>query len=1474
MTITTIKRAFRLLRPLPVGVAAFLFMVGSLSADSNFANANPPSSGGFLYSQYLQQQTPAADLSAAFTANAATDFARVRTDITDSLEQKIEDTLAPSRVLKHLIDGDPLSAAFQNWDTQARLAGWDIADIATQGALSAFAGTDGRWIRNAEIDLRSELGGRSANVGVHIIGALRETDSDALAWQLRGFAAEDGQGANAGLIYRRATGNQLFGVNAFLDYETHDAENFWRWSLGGETRSPWLDIFANYYVAITDDATYGTGGAVSVLRNVYSADGYDLAARLHSPDLPWLSGVLSYYAFEGKYGQEDDDGFRVGLELSPPQTSGLKLEAVYDSGDEGNNFGGAISYLHNIGSANQSTAARNATFVAQDYFFAPAEREHTQRLRETGTRNTVLHVTATLSFTGDVGDNIVVVETSGGTPTTTTIDVVTNRQSHAVMVNASDDSPAELQTNLGGKSVTITYSGRTIVVGSSVSFSPNTMTLRYGGVSVNIITIANGETDAPMYQVVALSVATVSFRGEGQMMFGSQQNQGDTQTVSLTVGRGGADLNVGPVSATIAVGSSVAINNEDQQGGAGGNNQKTVNISVRSGTIAVRLNSTATLRLDEGDLVGLFEADPDTPAFQPKAGSPQLEDIAGRTITAEPTPPSQGSGNPFHDSVRENIYQGRGWLLGLFDDIDFESAPGVNVDFINEAVPYPNDPRRGRGILLRVTVSLDAPERSAEGVELGRLLFFDGDPDNAVPVHQVGSIAVEMAGRGGGPDRYWRARTITVDGGFQHVNWSETDTNPPIIEYDDRDSSFSITEIDKGFLANGRGDSVVHVEAFYIAKGNTFVRLRIEAVIIRPFVAAIEDSSFFPAGQDGTRDNPFILPSRISGQSGSDYPILTLASTGGNFASATRNVRGGSWDSPPYYIALHNNNVGAPVFADLNNLINDGVNAVSLRNIVTASDTVQDWEGEDQNNGYGYHNTLFYNPLNLEDGLSFHFTYVARNVRFPDETDTLTVYMSVAAPLLVSSSLAEREDDNLNVDHPFYFVPAGSSGQALATVSSQDDYTYTEVGDNPNLSIDSSGVITFTGQNPANSVNHLITIEGVSANYTQTLTVGFFVQAPLRIRQQRPATLPTRNGFIIAGPGSEDEPLLTLEVTSDGTAWTFTPRAFSLVDDLPAAALLQVTQNNTGDDLVVRLPDFEDYGDYVDETSGELTLFLRVTVRNESNNPQEQQSVTSSVTVIYTGPLQLTIDTIHPERTGSQATDENPDFFISFPYFQRFLSSAPLMTVTRIHGQGDVSYTGTTDDLLSLVVSPDGVVSYASVQSDPPNAYSMDYQIVIEGTDDRQTQTLTLDLFVQTPLTANLVVADGLQEEGGMYLLDSSHVGATVATLVADGGTGDWAPTGRAQAQNDGLPAAGGLRLTVQAGIYLVILAEFVDNDGNDGNYDDYTDSSGNLDLSMEVTVTEDAEQEPQRPQAHISFRYKSGNGGGGDPPIVIPTAH
>ena len=123
----------------------------------------------------------------------------------------------------------------------------------------------------------------------------------------------------------------------------------------------------------------------------FSQKGFDANLRISIPRLDFLKVRADYYLFDGKYGGEDDKGFRYGLEVQP--ISNLRIGAFYDDGGE--KFGGDIAYIYNFG-IRQLSQKRESTEFAPD-LFSPVLREYSQRIIATTTLQIEVLRTPTLT---------------------------------------------------------------------------------------------------------------------------------------------------------------------------------------------------------------------------------------------------------------------------------------------------------------------------------------------------------------------------------------------------------------------------------------------------------------------------------------------------------------------------------------------------------------------------------------------------------------------------------------------------------------------------------------------------------------------------------------------------------------------------------------------------------------------------------------------------------------------------------------------------------------------------------------------------------------------------------------------------------------------------------------------------------------------------------------------------------------------
>ena len=472
----------------------------SLSADS------ASSRGGLLFSEWRGDEGGAATGSFVVRSEGGSAFSAAADGISRELRAVAQDVPLRELGLDALFGRQTTDIA--DWSrNKAEKAGWRLAN--SWGRDFVFAATEGArlrgLIRSADFGLESDLGGRRANVHIDVLGALRETDGDAVAWQMRAYAGKDA-GGNAGLIYRRIVnenaralrdsvfGETLLGLNAFLDYEKHkDGGGFWRWSAGGEFRTAWVDGFGNLYRGITDARRWEKNGRQLAS---YTSDGYDLRVAVHAPEHPWLIASATYFSFDGEFSdkdetQKDETGWRGGLTYRPRN---LPLEVVVEYEDSelhGAELGGRIAYKHHFGGVRSlSRSSGGDGFDPRDYFFARASREYTQRIRtaDLGEATPPSIFSGGGGFIGKSGSGEVILR-GGGEVLTAAI----TAPDTLVAFSSADFGGAALITLTTGTNTTATlryvHGGLTgtIVIGSTVQMSLQNpyVLLEHGKLSVN-----------------------------------------------------------------------------------------------------------------------------------------------------------------------------------------------------------------------------------------------------------------------------------------------------------------------------------------------------------------------------------------------------------------------------------------------------------------------------------------------------------------------------------------------------------------------------------------------------------------------------------------------------------------------------------------------------------------------------------------------------------------------------------------------------------------------------------------------------------------------------------------------------------------------------------------------------------------------------------------------------------------------------
>ena len=257
--------------------------------------------------------------------------------------------------------------SFANFYKQKQMELFSALDNAFAAkAENALADYDS--IKSAQVRLQSELGGRQAQLGIDVIGAISERADRAVGWQMHIYVADgEDKGASGGLFYRRIQNEVLYGVNVFADYEKHEYGDFYRYGVGGEIQNRYVGFAANYYIPLTEEQR------INSTLVAFSREGYDANLQIAIPGASFAKAEAAYYYYDGKGGTEEEKGFRYGAALSPG--GGIILKVFYDDGGE--EFGGEISYRHTFGEVRQ---VQDAPSVLEADLFAPVKREHSQRI--------------------------------------------------------------------------------------------------------------------------------------------------------------------------------------------------------------------------------------------------------------------------------------------------------------------------------------------------------------------------------------------------------------------------------------------------------------------------------------------------------------------------------------------------------------------------------------------------------------------------------------------------------------------------------------------------------------------------------------------------------------------------------------------------------------------------------------------------------------------------------------------------------------------------------------------------------------------------------------------------------------------------------------------------------------------------------------------------------------------------------------
>ena len=359
--------------------SSFSFPIGGFSYNAWRDSGKPIEEGNDWASGTFILKTPGEDLYRSRLSAAWREAAASALDITPLLHEQL---------LLHANDKDAdTSATLGSYGDAALL---NFVDTTTDGLLGGLldSGRKLSWVKTLDGEFRAQAGDRPWSLGLGGILSLHERQDSAIGLQFYGNSGENSRGYS-GLFYRQALGTEhLLGINSFVDYEEDIERNddgFWRWTLGGEWRTSWLDLRANHYLGLTEGKIQSDGAYI------YTADGSDIALNLHAPQAGWLSGELKYYQWDGQYGDADEEGIKYGIQVAPTGLSNLNFNIGYDNPLDGKgSWEGGFTWSHNFGES-ASSSGGGLRFNARDNFYQSSRSSDTsQRIRRRLPRQSAL----------------------------------------------------------------------------------------------------------------------------------------------------------------------------------------------------------------------------------------------------------------------------------------------------------------------------------------------------------------------------------------------------------------------------------------------------------------------------------------------------------------------------------------------------------------------------------------------------------------------------------------------------------------------------------------------------------------------------------------------------------------------------------------------------------------------------------------------------------------------------------------------------------------------------------------------------------------------------------------------------------------------------------------------------------------------------------------------------------------------------